>query len=199
MRQNMDMNYPPNSLKEILEEFITICHKLYERKYIVGSGGNVSIKLGNLIYATPTGSILGFLKEEDLSVIDMEGNVVKGKPTSEIKMHLNLYNTRKDINAVVHTHSIYSTAFSIVDKKIELLTPEAEIFLKEIGYVPYYNAGSVELANEVSKRNEDVIVLKNHGIVCVGKSLIEAYLKTEVMEEIAKLNYIIHSLQSPIH
>jgi L-fuculose-phosphate aldolase len=182
-----------------LKEFINICHKLYDRKYIVGSGGNVSIRKENLIYTTPTGSILGFLKEDDISVVDIDGNVIKGAPTSEIKMHLNLYKKRKDINAVVHTHSIYSTAFSIIDKKIELLTPEAQLFIKEIGYVPYFKAGSVELANEVSKRNEDVILLKNHGIVCVGKNLIEAYLKTEVMEEIAKLNYIIHSLQSPTH
>ncbi len=182
-----------------LKEFINFCHKLYDRKYIVGSGGNVSIKKETLIYMTPTGSILGFLKEEDIAIVDMDGNIIKGKPTSEINMHLNLYKKRKDINAIVHTHSIYSTALSIVDKKIELLTPEAEIFIKEIGYVPYLKAGSIELANEVSKRNEDVIVLKNHGIVCVGKNLTEAYLKTEVMEEIAKLNYIIHSLQSPTH
>ena len=182
-----------------LKEFINICHKLYDRKYIVGSGGNVSIRKENLIYATPTGSILGFLKEDDIAVVDIDGNVIKGTPTSEINMHLNLYRKRKDINAVVHTHSIYSTAFSIVNKKIELLTPEAQMFIKEIGNVPYLRAGSMELANEVSKRNEDVILLKNHGIVCVGKNLIEAYLKTEVMEEIAKLNYIIHSLRSPIH
>ncbi|AEH06012.1 L-fuculose phosphate aldolase [Methanothermococcus okinawensis] len=182
-----------------LKAFIDICHKLYDRKYVVGSGGNVSIKKDNLIYATPTGSILGFLKEEDITIVDIDGNIIKGAPTSEIKMHLNIYKKRKDINAVVHTHSIYSTAFSILDKKIELLTPEAQIFIKKIGYVPYLKAGSVELAEEVSKRNEDVIILKNHGIVCLGKDLIEAYLKTEVMEEIAKLNYIIHSLQSPTH
>jgi len=140
-----------------LKEFINICHKLYDRKYIVGSGGNVSIRKENLIYTTPTGSILGFLKEDNVAVVDIDGNVIKGAPTSEIKMHLGIYKKRKDVNAIVHTHSIYSTAFSRVGKKLELLTPEAQIFIKEMGYVPYLRAGSVEPANEVSKRDEDVI------------------------------------------
>ncbi|EHP84479.1 L-fuculose phosphate aldolase [Methanotorris formicicus] len=175
--------------------FVDICHKLYERKYVVGSGGNVSVREGDLIYATPTGSILGFLKEEDISVVNIDGEVIKGKPTSEINMHLNLYRKRDDINAIIHAHSLYSTAFSIANKKIELLTPEAKIFLKEIGYVDYFEAGSLELAEEVAKRDEDVIILKNHGVVCLGSSLIDAYIKIEVLEEIAKLNLIVNTLK----
>ncbi|ABR55790.1 L-fuculose phosphate aldolase [Methanococcus aeolicus] len=177
-----------------LKEFIKICHYLYDRKYVVGSGGNVSIKKDNLIYVTPTDSLLGFINEEDIAVVDMDGNIIKGAPTSELYMHLNIYKKRNGVNAIVHTHSLYSTALPMADKEIKLLTPESRIFLKKIGYVDYFEARSMELANEVSKKDEDVIVLKNHGIVCVGKNLMDAYLKTEVMEEISQLNYIIHSL-----
>jgi len=132
-----------------LSNFIKICHLLYDRKYVVGSGGNVSIKNKNLIYITPTGSILGFLNEEDICVADIEGNILKGKPTSELNMHLKIYQNKESINAIVHTHSMYCTAFSALDKKLELLTPEAEIFIKKIAYVDYFPCGSLELAENV--------------------------------------------------
>ncbi|GBF35796.1 L-fuculose phosphate aldolase [Methanofervidicoccus abyssi] len=182
-----------------LKEFINICHLLYQRKYVVGSGGNVSIRVDDTVYITPTGSILGCLREEDVSIVDMEGNIIKGEPSSELKMHLGIYRNRKDINSVIHTHSLYAIALSVLDKEIELITPESKVFIKKIGYVPYLEAGSEELAKEVFKRKEDVIILKNHGVVCLGKNLRDAYIKTEVVEEVTKLNFITHLLQSPRH
>ncbi len=183
-----------NDIDNNIVEFLEICNKLYNRKYVVGSGGNVSIKLNNKIYITPTGKCLGFLNKNDIAIIDLENNKIIGNPTSELQMHLKIYENRDDIKAIVHTHSIYSTALPIANKEIKLLTPESKIFLKELSYVNYFKAGSIELANEVSKKKNDVIILKNHGIVCLGKNLMEAYLKTEVMEETSKLNYIIYSL-----
>ena len=173
-----------------LKEFINICHKLYDRKYIVGSGGNVSIRKENLIYTTPTGSILGFLKEDDIAEMDLDGNIIKGKPTSERNLHLMIYRKREDVNAIIHTHSLISTFLSTIDKEIELLTLEGEIFLKKIGYVDYFEAGSLKLAEETAKRDEDVIILKNHGVVCLGRDLIDAYIKIEVLEEQAKLTLL---------
>lgn len=142
------------------KQFIKICRKLYDRKYVVGSGGNVSVKEGDKIYLTPTGSILGFLKEDDIAEMDLDGNVIKGKPTSEKNLHLMIYRKRNDINAIIHTHSLISTFLSTINKEIELLTPEGKIFLKKIGYVDYYEAGSLKLAEETAKRDEDVIILK---------------------------------------
>jgi L-fuculose-phosphate aldolase len=170
--------------------FIEICKKLYDRKYVVGSGGNVSVREGDKIYLTPTGSILGFLKEDDIAEMDLDGNIIKGKPTSERNLHLMIYRKREDVNAIIHTHSLISTFLSTIDKEIELLTPEGEIFLKKIGYVDYFEAGSLKLAEETAKRDEDVIILKNHGVVCLGKDLIDAYVKVEVLEEQAKLTLL---------
>ncbi|WP_423792671.1 L-fuculose phosphate aldolase [Methanocaldococcus indicus] len=177
-------------LKDRINEFIKICQLLYNRKYVVGSGGNVSIKIDDKVYITPTGSILGLLKEEDIAIVDLNGNVIKGKPSSEINMHLEIYRNKKNINAIIHTHSLISTFLSIINKDIELLTPEGKIFLKKIGYVDYYPAGSLELAKAVSKKDEEVLILKNHGVVCLGKDLKEAYVKVEVLEELAKLNIL---------
>ncbi len=184
---------------EPINLLIDICKKLYDRKYVVGSGGNVSIKDDDYIYITPTGSILGFLNREDISIIDINGNILSGKPTSEYRMHLNIYKNKPYINGIIHTHSIYTTGLSIVDKKIDLLTPEGKMVVKKIGYVPYLPSGSKELSEYVGNIKEDVIVLKNHGLVCCGKNLLDAYIKTEVMEEISKLNVITHYLQFPTH
>ncbi|MCQ6254804.1 L-fuculose phosphate aldolase [Methanocaldococcus sp.] len=170
--------------------FIEICKRLYDRKYVVGSGGNVSVRDKNIVYLTPTGSILGFLKEEDIAIMDLDGNVIKGNPTSERNLHLMIYKKRKDINAIIHTHSIVSTFLSIIDKEIEILTADGKVFLKKIGYVDYYKAGSLKLAEETAKRDEDVIILKNHGVVCLGKDLIDAYIKVETLEEQAKLTLL---------
>lgn len=101
-----------------------------------------------------------------------------------------IYRKRNDINAIIHTHSLISTFLSTINKEIELLTPEGKIFLKKIGYVDYYEAGSLKLAEETAKRDEDVIILKNHGVVCLGKDLIDAYIKVEVLEEQAKLTLL---------
>ncbi len=172
------------------KQFVEICKKLYERKYVVGSGGNVSVREGDKIYLTPTGSILGFLKEEDIAEMDLDGNVIKGRPTSERNLHLMIYRKRKDVNAIIHTHSLISTFLSTINKEIELLTPEGKIFLKKIGYVDYFEAGSLKLAEKTAERDEDVIILKNHGVVCLGKDLIDAYIKVEVLEEQAKLTLL---------
>ncbi|MBA2852608.1 L-fuculose-phosphate aldolase [Methanococcus maripaludis] len=178
-----------------LTEFIKICRLLYDRKYVVGSGGNVSIRDGNLIYITPTGLSLGFLTKEDICIADLNGNIIKGKPTSELNMHLKIYQNKDLINAVVHTHSMYCTAFSALDKKLKLVTPEAEMVVKKIAYVDYFPCGSLELAENVSECIEDSIILKNHGIVTLGKDVTEAYIKTEVLEEVAQLNYIMNNLK----
>ncbi|XRP96747.1 L-fuculose phosphate aldolase [Methanocaldococcus sp. 16A] len=182
-------------------QFIEICKRLYDRKYVVGSGGNVSVREKDKVYLTPTGSILGFLKEDDIAEVDLDGNVIKGKPTSEKNLHLMIYKKRKDINAIIHTHSLISTFLSTINKEIELLTPEGEIFLKKIGYVDYFEAGSLKLAEETAKRDEDVIILKNHGVVCLGKDLMDAYVKVEVLEEQAKLTllkYLSNKLFNPL-
>ena len=182
-----------------LKEFVNICHLLYQRKYVVGSGGNVSIKIEDIIHITPTGSILGCLTEKETSIVDIEGEIIRGKPSSELKMHLSIYRSREDVNSVVHAHPPYTLTLSLLDIEIDLMTPESKTFIKKIGYLPYLEPGSEELSKEVSKREEDVIVLKNHGVVCLGRDLREAYIKTEVVEEVAKLNFLTRLLQSLRH
>ncbi|WP_457611682.1 L-fuculose phosphate aldolase [Methanocaldococcus sp.] len=168
---------------------VEVCKALYDRKYVVGSGGNVSVRLGNRVYITPTGSILGFLKEEDLAIVDMNGKILRGKPSSELNLHLKIYKKREDVNAIIHTHSLISTYIGS-RKKIEIKTFEGKHFIKKIDYVDFIQPGSLELAEEVSKKEGDIIILKNHGIISLGKDLKEAYIKVEVLEEQAKLNLL---------
>ncbi|ADG13091.1 L-fuculose phosphate aldolase [Methanocaldococcus infernus] len=168
---------------------IEVCKALYNRKYVVGSGGNISIREGDRIYITPTGSILGFLDWNDLAIVKLNGEVVRGKPSSELNLHLKIYQKREDVKAIIHTHSLLSTYIGS-RREIEMKTFEGKHFIKKISYVDFLEPGSLELAEEVSKQDGDVIILKDHGIVALGKSLEEAYIKVEVLEEQAKLNLL---------
>jgi L-fuculose-phosphate aldolase len=107
-------------------------------------------------------------------------------------MHLKIYKTRKDVNAVIHTHSPIATGFAFAGEKIERIEGFGPINNKFIPYVDYYNPGSVELAEAVSNGLEksDVLILKEHGIVSVGKNLDEASLLSEFIEESAKTQFV---------
>ena len=113
-------------------------------------------------------------------------------------MHLEIYKKRSDVNAIVHTHSPYATGFAFSDKKLKRLEGFGEIknpFIKEIDYE---KPGSLELALNASEslKNEDVLILKNHGVICVGDSLEEAKLLSIFVEEIAKTQFITNMLNS---
>lgn len=180
----------PNSL------IIQICQKLHEKKLVSAYGGNVSIRTGNKVIITPKGSSLAEITEDDLVVIDLNGNVLFGThpPSSEMMLHLKVYHKRQDINAVVHTHPPASTAFAYVNRKIKPINPESQHFLKEIPVVPYQIFGSKELADACGQylNTYDVVLLEKHGLVTIGSDLNIAYNLSELAEETALMNmYVI--------
>ncbi|MDI6861200.1 MAG: class II aldolase/adducin family protein [Caldisericia bacterium] len=173
------------------KEFIEIIKLLWKRGLIGGYGGNISVKQGDLLLITPSGVNKSFLKEDDLITINMNGEVIDGKrkPSSEILMHLEIYKKREDIGAIIHSHPSYSVAICISDVEItrEIL-PETIIYLGKIGFVKYIKPGTQDLANAVSESliDGDASFMENHGVVVVGKNLIDAYSKIELLEEFSK-------------
>jgi L-fuculose-phosphate aldolase len=177
-------------------EIIEFFKRLYQRNLTTSSGGNVSILSEGLLYISPTEKDKALLEEDDVSVIDFDsGKQLSGlKPTSEILMHQKIFETRKDIKTIIHAHPFYSTIFSVVDEPLKInLVSEAAIFLKKINYVDYTIPGSEKLANLVAKAivDSDVLILKNHGVLAVGKNCIDCFHKIEVLEFNAKLQYSI--------
>jgi L-fuculose-phosphate aldolase len=172
---------------------------LYEKGLVPGKSGNISIKYKNdefeRVAVTPSGLSLKSLNENDVLIVNVDGKLIytsNNKPTSELMMHLKIYEKRKDVAAVVHTHSPIATGFAFSGTKIERIEGFGPIDDHSIPMIDYYSPGSYELAEVVSKGLEksDVVVLKGHGIVAIGKNLDEASLLAEFIEDSAKTQFV---------
>ena len=186
-------------MQDNVSKLIEVCNKLYDRELASGKSGNVSIRLGNYIAITPTLKAMNDLNEDDIVLVDMKSNILtKGKPSSEVGMHLAIYKKRSDVNAIIHTHSPYTTGFAFSDKKIKRLEGFGEINNPYVASIEYEKPGSDELAFNASEaiKNEDVLVLKNHGVICVGKDLNETESLAIFIEESAKTQFVSYMLNS---
>ncbi|SDA56098.1 class II aldolase/adducin family protein [Methanobrevibacter millerae] len=187
-------------MKDDVSKLIEVCRNIYERQLVSGKSGNVSARLSkDYIAITPTLKSLGDLEQKDIVLIDMNGEALtRGKPSSEAGMHLEIYKKRPDVNAIVHTHSPHVTGFSFSSDEMKRLEGFGEIKNPYIALIDYEVPGSVELAKSASDNigTEDVLILKNHGVVCLGKSLEESESLAVFIEESAKTQFISKMLNS---
>lgn len=190
-------------MKKHIKEIISVSNEIYDKGLVPGKAGNISKRIkssnGDIVAITPTLKSLANLKEEDIVLVDMDGEVLsKGKPSSEVNMHLEIYKKRPDVNAIVHTHSTYATGFAFSDKKIKRLEGFGEIKNEYLPYIEYEKPGSAELAKNASEKiiGEDVLILKKHGVICVSDSLKEAELLAVFVEESAKTQFVTFMLNS---
>lgn len=174
------------------EEIVKYSQLLYHRGHLTLLSGNLSARVGGHIVVTPTSYPKPFLTAEDLVWLDLEGNVVKGfrRPTSEWRLHLEIYKRRPDVGAIVHTHTVLPT---LLAEKIEIgLLSEAEAYLgSDIAVVPYIQPGTLELARATAEAMErsNVAVLKRHGLVAVGRDMAEAVNRIEVLTDLARATF----------
>jgi len=182
----MDLN---NLRKDIIE----IGRRVYNRDFVASNDGNFSIKIDDERFLiTPSGKSKGFLKEEELVIIDNKGEVIEGnlKPSSEFQLHLEIYKVRKECEAVVHTHPPISTGFAVAGIPLaEPVLPEVIISLGEIPIAEYATLSTLELSQKVKGliKNHNAVLLKNHGLVTTGKDIYQAYYFTETVEHYAKI------------
>lgn len=160
----------------------------------VGKASNKEV-----ILITPSGVSLKDLNLKNVVVTDLNGTKLEGEgvPSSELHMHLEIYRQRNDIKAVVHTHSPYATGFSFSDAKIPCLEGFGVIKDPYIKEVDYATPGSGELVKLTSNglKNDDVLILKSHGVLTIGPDLNEAVLLAEFTESCAKTGFISHTLK----
>lgn len=164
--------------------------------------GNFSIfsRTTGHVYITPSGIARSTLTPQDIIITDLEGtlydNFRKHKPSIELSMHLAVYKAREDVNAIVHTHSTYATAFSVKGIKISPIVTEASVYNNNVELVEYAPPGSEELAELLVEpvQKADVCLLKNHGLLAVGDSIEDAYLKAVYAEKVAQIEYIYKNL-----
>ena len=177
--------------KTIRSEIIRVSKIMYEKNMVNAMEGNVSIKDGGRIYITPASVCKGYLEEDMLVVVNESGDVVEGtyKPTSEMNLHLACYRLRPDITSVVHSHSPYATAHAIADKPIKSEAyPELMVVFDHIPVVAYGTPSTDEIhaGLGVYIDKADVLLLSRHGIVSVGRDIMDAFFKIEAAESIAK-------------
>ena len=155
-----------------------------------GNSGNISCRNSDNIIITGTNTTNGYLKPEDLTIIDFDGNIIEGKkPSSEKFLHIEFYKQREDINAVFHVHSPYLTAFAAAGVELdENILPEIVYAFRKIPLAEYALPGSMDLVENTSKffKDYDVILMKNHGVIIGGKTIEDTYIKLELCETYAK-------------
>lgn len=160
---------------------------------VVGTWGNISRRIDgeDLIAITPSGMDYFSLKPEDIVILNMNGEVVDGnrKPSIEYNLHLEVYRQRKDVGAIVHTHSTYCTAFAIARKSIPATAEDlVQIVGGDVKVSEYALPGSMELAHNAVKALEgrNAVILANHGALAAGKDLAESLKISMILEKSAQ-------------
>lgn len=186
----------------IIKELMDTSHYIYKKGLVPGKSGNVSCRFYedgiSKVAITRSGISKRNVEADDIIIIDMDGNTLEGdkKPSSETFLHLGVYNERDDINSIVHSHSPFATGFSMSNKKLKRLEGFGPIEKPYIPYVKYSKPGSEELAKDTAlmMKDNDAVILKNHGTVAAGVNINEATLLAEFIEDIAKIQYIAYTL-----
>lgn len=182
--------------QQLRDEMVHIGASLFARGYATGSAGNLSVLLpdGNVL-ATPTGSCLGELDANTLSVVTPDGKWLSGnKPSKEVTFHRAIYLNNPECQAIVHLHSHYLTALSCLEgldpvNCIRPFTPYVVMRVGDVPVVPYYRPGDNRIAEDLGRMASSfkAFLLANHGPVVTGSSLREATYNTEELEETARL------------
>ncbi len=194
-----------NEFSASKEEFCRFCHLLYERHLAAGVGGNIAARSGNRIFLTPTDYSLRDLHPDVVSIVNEKGILMEGeKPTKEANMHLRILRGRSDINVVFHLHGPYiiaaSTMLETGPSSLPSLTPGFVYYAYPLPMLPFMVPGSPGLAKSVSEtlsgKGSYAVLLKNHGLVTVGKSFEEALNIAEEIDEAARV-YILTGGKAP--
>ena len=175
---------------------VDICHKVYDKGFVSAYDGNISVITENKsILITRSGVCKGDVRESDIMEINFAGDIIngKGKISTEYKIHLYAYAKRPDVNAVVHCHPAYATAFAAAGKGLtEPVFPEVLLTLGKVPLCKYSTPSTDELPLSMEPYIDYAwaLLFQNHGAVTFGKTLRDAYYKMEKLEHAAKTLFL---------
>ena len=182
------------------EDLVQICHLVYGKGWVAMNDGNISLRLDDQrILCTPTAISKGTVTIDDLIVCDMSGNRMQGKRdrTSEIAMHLTVYENRPDVRSVVHAHPPVATGFATAGRALDkALLPEVVIQLGAIPLASYGLPGTPALCDGMLPylANYDAILLENHGCTTWGADVWQAFYRMEMVEHFARITFVAEML-----
>ena len=174
-------------------DIVRVCQRLYERGLVAGPDGNVSVRLvDESILVTPSGLSKVDVGPDDLVVVDLEGQVLEGTltPSSELRMHLRIYQRRGDVRAVVHAHPPTATGFAVAGEGLVApVLPEVILQMGTVPLVPYVTPGTDALADSFEPwlDGHDAFLLANHGATTLGPTLDIAHQRMESLEHAAQI------------
>jgi L-fuculose-phosphate aldolase len=201
----LDVFFKSPQIHELKLQLCDIGRRLWQRAYVDGNGGNLAIRVGSdIALCTPTLVSKGFMKPEDMCLVDLEGNQLAGvrKRTSEILMHLQIMKRQPRAVATVHCHPPYSTGFAVAGvEPPTCMIPEYEVF-SSVAIAPYRTPGTPEMgklcADLVEKHN--TILMANHGVVSWSHNNLEdAYFKMEILEAYCRTVMVASQLGKPLN
>jgi L-fuculose-phosphate aldolase len=172
----------------IVKELTELGKQMVEKGLVVGPGGNVSGREGDLVYLSPTGYDLDQIKEDEWAVVDLKKEKqLRGlKPTCEVEMHLNIFKARPEVKLVCHAHPATTIGIISAGKKLIPFTPDFVALVDKIEYLPFITPAGHELAVAVEaafKTGVNVVCLRNHGAITIGKTAREALTRMIVLDD----------------
>ena len=188
------------NLHQVKEEICDIGRRIYAKGFAAANDGNISYRIDeNRIVCTPTQICKGFMKPDDLCIVDMNGNQISGhrKMTSEVRQHITIMKHRDDVKSVVHCHPPHATAFGIAREAIpQCVLPEVDIYMGDVPIAKYTIPGGQAFADAILPfiGKSDIIVQANHGTVSVGPTIEKAYWMTELLDAYCRILLISRDL-----
>ncbi len=189
--------------KALREQICDIGRNLWNRGMVASNDGNISALIGDSgrVLCTPTSVSKGYLTPAMLAVVDLAGNVVEQHenyaPSSEIKMHLRLYQVSPAVAAVVHAHPLYGTVFAVMGKPINTrMMPESAVTMPEVPLATYATPSTDAVSDSVEPfaLTHSACLLEHHGALTWGPDLMSAYLTMERLEYTAQMTYLLRAI-----
>jgi L-ribulose-5-phosphate 4-epimerase len=192
-------------LREQRENVVHYARKMVDSQLVRANQGNISLRdpQTGLICITPSGCDYGRMTAMDIVVIDKTGDVVEGslRPSSELPLHTLIMHRRPDVNCIMHTHSIYATAFGVVHQPLPMVLAESALCLGgTVPVTPYQLSGTPEFAEMVARFLNDgaAVIWGNHGAMVVGTTLALTYSAAHALEDGAKAYILAKQLGAPV-
>lgn len=173
--------------------FCEIGRRCWKKGFVASNDGNFSQRIGeNRVLCTPTMISKGFMDPADMVEVDLEGNQLAGTRalTSEIRIHLYIYQQRPDIHSVVHVHPPHATAFAVAGHALPKgILPEIEFNIGEVPIAPYAHQGTWEFARSIAPwvHDYDSFLLANHGAITLGRDPFDAYYRMETLDQYCRI------------
>ena len=175
------------------QQIVETAHELVRKGYLMATGGNLSLRIHgqNAFAVTPSNYDYMKMTADDICVLDLDLNMLEGhlKPSVEAAMHGAIYQVRADVNAVIHTHQVYTSALTLIKASIPALFDEQSRFLgRSVDIIPYAPSGTGMLKNTIAKHvknHNNAFMMQNHGALVFGHNMERAVHNVEILEKCA--------------